>query len=286
MPIIRVGTVSHSRASLRDAAGPLVSAIFPKLLLMLANRAAAVAQGRRAPTVPIGADIVSRSIAACVRSTNQSAPPVSRPMSGFVARRRTASTAVMNTGSWMSGPPTSHAMCVPPVRRRSSIAAAMMSVKLLGGLPSGPRARAMAVFNNAPARACLATAGNSVHLTTMAPHAMVAHQGKPVVVCATSMADAASPTGSNEDEVVERASSNIVPPPLPLTLVVATSPASATVSPTRDDDDDDDDDLLKSDHEDEDDDEDEETSDVTSPTPEAPSRPLPPSLPLPPPNQP
>ena len=80
--------------------------------------------------------------------------------------------------------------------RRCSVAAAMTEATSLGGLPSRSRARAMAVFSSAPALACFTVNGKSAARTATAPHAMVAHQGKPVVVCAASSAAAVRPTGS------------------------------------------------------------------------------------------
>ena len=54
----------------------------------------------------------------------------------------------------------------------------------------------MAVFSSAPALACFTVNGKSATRTATAPHAMVAHQGKPVVACAASSAAAVTPTGS------------------------------------------------------------------------------------------
>ena len=77
------------------------------------------------------------------------------------------------------------------------------------------------MLSSTPALVCFRTNGKSEARTASAVHPMVAHHGRPVITCACSMAVAAMPTGSNEED----ASIN------PLVAVTAASPEM--VSPTR-----------------------------------------------------
>ena len=107
------------------------------------------------------------------------------------------------------------------MRRRSSPAAVRISWNVSGGFPSGPRARALTVLSSTPALVCLRTNGKSEARTASAVHPNVAHHGRPVITCACSMAVAAMPTGSNDDDASIRP------------LVAATAASPEMVSPTR-----------------------------------------------------
>ena len=112
------------------------------------------------------------------------------------ARRRTARTAPM-WGAGRGGCPRARRdgrrRCVVgarPRRRgsRRGCAGVCRRVKC---------ARAMAVFGSAPALACWRVKGKRARRTPTAPHAIVAHHGRPEKTCADSSAAAATPTGSN-----------------------------------------------------------------------------------------
>ena len=75
-------------SSFTDPATRLLAAAPPQLALTLAKSAAATAHGNGVPATPMGAEKVATSTAACVRSTNHSAPPVSSPIDDDSPPRR------------------------------------------------------------------------------------------------------------------------------------------------------------------------------------------------------